>query len=320
MEKILTQAEIDAMVRTARGTGTSAAMAEVPVVRWDYRQAGRLGREQLASVSMLHEAFARSLTYSIGALLRTAFNVTMMSAEHLGFRDFLGGVPEGTFLASYTLDPFNGSGLIQLDLAVAYALTDILLGGDGSGATPARGMTEIEEQVVETAMHLICRELQTAWQALNVEFRFEKRQHPGEVQQLMLPEERILCLSFEVLVKERRGTMSIAVPTVISSALLRKLSITRPRFYTRHDSPDFTRSLRKLLLKCPFHFELGLAATASSAELADLYPGKVLVLNRAADEPAALFAMGSPIFEASLARVGNQRVAQVLASVEEERN
>lgn len=122
------------------------------------------------------------------------------------------------------------TGTNVIDVYVNYPLIDILLGGDGSGAAPARVFTEIEEQVVETAMHIICRELQTAWQALNIQFRFEKRQHPGEVQQLMLPEERVLCLSFEVVLKERRGAMSVAVPTVVSSALLRKLSVARPRF------------------------------------------------------------------------------------------
>src|SRR5690348_612584 len=129
MDKVLSQQEIDAMVRAARG-GAPAAPATPAVARWDYREAGRLGREQVASVSLLHDAFARSLTYSIGALLRTAFTVTMMSAEHLPFRDFLSGIPEVTYLASCKLSPFNASALVQLDLTVAFPLVDILLGGE----------------------------------------------------------------------------------------------------------------------------------------------------------------------------------------------
>ncbi len=171
-------------------------------------------------------------------------------------------------------------------------------------------------------MHIICRELQSAWQALALEFRFEKRQHSAGVQQLMLPEERILCLTFEVLVKERRGSMTVAVPTVISSALLRKLSVARPRFYTRHDSPDFSRLLRKLLLRCPFRMELCLPARASSAQLAELGVGKVITLNRSASDPAAIFVHDSPIFPALLARKGTRRVAQITTSDEDfaERN
>jgi flagellar motor switch protein FliM len=95
MEKVLTQQEIDAMVCAARGAAGGGAKG-LPVSRWDYRQAGRLGRDPLASINMLHEGFARALTHSLGAYLRTVFQATMVSAEHLTYRDFLGGILEVT--------------------------------------------------------------------------------------------------------------------------------------------------------------------------------------------------------------------------------
>jgi flagellar motor switch protein FliM len=223
------------------------------------------------------------------------------------------------YLASCKLAPYEAWGLIQLDLGIAYSVVDVLLGGEGSGTPPSREVTEIEEQILETAMRIICRELQAAWQTLALEFQFGERQKAGQAQQLMALEEKMLCLSFEVMLKERSGTMSIAVPTVISSLLLRKLAVARPGFYTRPDSQDFTRQLRKLLLNCAFRFELTLEAAAPSAQLADLYPGKVLVFNRGASDPAALFTEDRAIYIAHLARRGNRRVAQIISSVEQER-
>ena len=316
MEKVLNQQEIDAVVRAARGGGT--ASAGLPVTRWDYRQSGRLGREQLDSVSMLHEAFARSLTHSMGAYLRTGFQVAMVSAEHLTYREFLGGIPEVTYLASCKLAPFSARGLIQLDLAIAFPLIDVLLGGEGTGKPPTREITEIEEQILETVMRIICRELQTAWQALALEFQFEQRQQPGQVQQLLPAEERILCLSFEVIIKDCRGTMSLAVPAVISSALLRKLSIASPRFYTRLGSANSADQLRRLLLACAFRLELGMTVAAGSRQLADLTPGMVLAFNRRADASAELAARGRPIFQAAVVRRGNTRAAHIVAAVEDQ--
>src|SRR3954464_12818417 len=156
--------------------------------------------------------------------LRAAFQVPMTSAEHLTYGEFLNGIPEITYLASCKVLPFNATGLIQLDLSIAFALIDMLLGGEGSDPPPSRDITEIEEQVAETAMQIVFRELQTTWQALAVEFQFEQRKQIGEAQQLMALEERMLCLGFEVALKEHRGGMTIAIPTVISSALLRKIS------------------------------------------------------------------------------------------------
>lgn len=94
--------------------------------------------------------------------------------------------------------PVGASVLLQLDLAVAYPLIDVLLGGEGKGDTPTRGISEIEEQILETVMHIICRELQSAWQAMSVEFQFEHRQHPGQAEQLMPAAEKTLLLSFEI--------------------------------------------------------------------------------------------------------------------------
>jgi flagellar motor switch protein FliM len=220
------------------------------------------------------------------------------------------------YLASCKLSPSNAAGLIQLDLGIAFALIDLLLGGEGLDTPPSRDITEIEEQVAETLMQIVFRELQITWQTLAVEFQFEQRRQLGEAQQLMALEERMLCLGFEVVLKERRGGMTIAIPTVISSALLRKISAVRPRFYTRLDSGNFPQLLRKLLLNCPFRFDLGLSASALSSELAEIHPGKVVALNRTASAPGALFAGGRQIFMANVARVGEMRAAQILSAIE----
>ena len=220
------------------------------------------------------------------------------------------------YLASCKLSPFNATGVIQLDLGIAFALIDMLLGGEGVDPPPSRDITEIEEEVAETAMQIVFRELQITWQALAVEFQFERRKQLGEAQQLMALEERMLCLGFEVALKERRGGMTIAIPTVISSALLRKISAVRSRFYTRPDAGNFPQLLRKLLLNCPFRLDFGLSARALSSELAEIHPGKVIAFNRTASAPGTLFARDRPIFTANVARVGQTRAAQIVCSIE----
>ena len=72
MQKVLNQEEIDAMVRAARGGTRAEQRREVPshVEPWDVRRAGQIGREQLQTITTLHESFARNLTHSLGAYLR----------------------------------------------------------------------------------------------------------------------------------------------------------------------------------------------------------------------------------------------------------
>ena len=157
MEKVLNQQEIDEMVRAARA-GNASAGATGPVVQpWDIRQAGQIGSDQLRAINQLHEAFARNLATAIGGYLRIAFGVSLVSAEHLTFREFLQRIPEQTYLASCDLAPAGAIAVLQLDLAIAFPLIDILLGGEGTHSAAARDLTEIEEQVLEGIVRIMLR-------------------------------------------------------------------------------------------------------------------------------------------------------------------
>jgi flagellar motor switch protein FliM len=315
VEKILDQTQIDAMVRAARGGPAAAAETKIrqkKVSPWDARQAGQISREQMHAISLLHEGFARNLTNSVGAYLRIVFNAALVSAEHLTYAELLQRIPEVTYLASIKLEPMQATGVLQLDLSVAYPLIDVLLGGEGKGAPPARELTEIEEQIIETVVRIICRELQTAWQAMSLEFEFDQRQSPQQVQQLMPSEEKTLSMSFEITVAESRGTMNLVVPAVVSNALLRKLSqgFAATRRRARTDSDD---RLRRRLLACQFDMELCMnSVTVPISRLSGLEAGGLLLLRRRAEQPGALLVDRRPVFTAMAARRGTVRAAQIL--------
>jgi flagellar motor switch protein FliM len=320
VEKVLNQEQIDAMVRAARGgRGAEPRQRQKSVSAWDARQAGQIGRDQMRAINTLHEGFARNLTHSLGAYLRVAFTAALVSAEHLIYGEFLQRIPEVTYLASCHLAPADATALLQLDLAVAFPLIDVLLGGEGKGVSPDRQITEIEEQILETVVRIICRELQTAWQTLALEFQFEQRQRPDQVQHLMPSEEKTLSLSFEVTVAESRGTLNLVVPAVVSNALLRKLSAgwapTRPRVLS-----DSEPRLRARLLECPFQVELGFASLfVRLHELVGLTPGQLLLLRRRPDQQAALLVGSQRLFTAAVARRGARRAAQLLERCAPER-
>src|SRR5260370_41890856 len=192
MENELNQDQIDAMVRGARGGGADAGQAKEPKVEpWDVSRAGQIGREQLKAITQLHEGFARSLTHSLGAYLRVVFAVALVSAEHLTYREFLERIPETTYLAGCKLEPMGVNGALQLDLKVLFPIIDLLLGGEGKSISATREITEIEEQIVESVARIVCRDLGTAWQAVNLEVGFDKRLGPAEAQRLLLLDEKM---------------------------------------------------------------------------------------------------------------------------------
>ena len=315
MQNELNQEQIDAMVQAARsGGGARPGQAKEPKVEpWDVRRAGQIGREQLKAITQLHEGFARSLTHALGAYLRVVLTATLVSAEHLTYREFLERIPETTYLASCKLEPMGVNGALQLDLKVIFPIVDLLLGGEGKGISVTRESTEIEEQIVESVARIVCRELGTAWQAVNLEVGFDKRMEPAEAQRLLLADEKILSLSFEIAMLEVRGGLNFAVPVSVSHALLRKISAEwserRPRGHG-----EWRERLKCRLLECPFSVELGVKGLrAAVAELSQLVPGQLLPLRRSAAQPASLLVAGVEMFRAAPARSRDTRAAQVLA-------
>lgn len=317
MEKVLNQEEIDAMVRSARSGGERSGAAPAVAVQvepWDVRRAGRIGREQLLAINSVHESFARSLTHALGAYLRVVFAATLVSAEHLTYREFLQSIPEVTYIASCRLNPMEANAALQLDLKVAFPIIDLLLGGEGKSMAATREITDIEEQILDSVARIVCRELGAAWQALALDVAFEQRLEAGAAHRLMPPEEKTLSLSFEVTMPEVRGNLTVAVPATVSNALLRKIAADWRPHARRSD--DSRQRLMRRLLDCPFSLELCASdVRAPVSELAALAPGTVLSFARSAAEPASLSVAGREMFRALPARIGNQRAARVLERV-----
>lgn len=194
-----------------------------------------------------------------------------------------------------------------------FPLIDVLLGGEGKAAELDRELTEIEKQVLEGIMRIICRDLQASWQAIHLEFNFGAYHHVSQAHRLMPPEEKNLCLSFEVKMSETRGTLNLAVPALVSNALLRKISADIS--YQRPRSPLEARNrIRKRLLDCPFVVELSLPHLRVSIEdLSQLAPGDALSFQRAANTPASLQIEDVSLCSATPVRVNAARAGRVLA-------
>jgi len=313
MEKVLNQEEIDDMVRAAR-SGTATAGSAGPVVQaWDVRQAGQIGREQLRAINQLHELFARNLTTSVGGYLRIAFDCSLVSAEHLTYREFLQRVPEKTYLASIELAPIGAAAVLQVDLAIVFPIIDVMLGGEGKSTEITRDITEIEEQVLEGVIRIMCRELQTSWQAISLQFNFGARQQIMQTQRLMPPDEKNLCLSFEIKMSETRGTLNLAVPAVVSNALLRKIAADFS--YQRPRGPIEARlQIQKKLVNCLFPIELSMPGLqVPLQDLTDLAPGRLLLFSKDASGSAVMMLGDVRLCSATPARVGARRAARVLS-------
>jgi len=212
-DKTLKQDEIDALFQAARSSASESSKTEIRarVVPYSFSSAGQISNEQLRAISMLNDLFARNLTHNLAAWLRTRFHVNLVSAEQIPFNEFLLRIPEISYVASVRLEPLGAVSVLQLDLALAPPMIDLLLGGEGKDG-PLRELTDIEESILGSVVEIICRELTAAWQPVGLNFQFERRQMQTQVARLLSVTEKTLCLSFEIRMPHSSGLLNLAFP------------------------------------------------------------------------------------------------------------
>jgi flagellar motor switch protein FliM len=316
MEKILTQEEIDALFRaTQKGQIPFGASkkAQKNVSKFNLREISQINKDQVRALSTLHESFARNITNSLGAYLRVGFDFNLVSVEQLTFSEMVSRLPELMYLCSMRMLPIEAVGLLQMELAAAFPIMDLVLGGPGTGAIEMRDLTEIEEEILESVMRILTRELQSAWAPVfKVDIEFEQRQQSSHTQTLMGPTERCLALSFEIKMPDAHGMLNVTLPAVVSNALLRNLT-AQTAYSKRGNSPAQVQQLRQHLLDGSFEVELRLPSVPVSVrDLSDLEVGQVLSLHLPVEQSAILHVAGKEMFAVYPVACGLVRGAQIL--------
>jgi flagellar motor switch protein FliM len=316
MQKILNQEEIDMLFRAAQKgqvPGGPVPAAKFNVSKFDIREVGQINKDQVRALTVLHENFARDITNSLGAYLRVGFEANIVSIEQLSYAEVVLRMPELTYLCSIRVRPLEVFALVHMDLALAFPIMDLILGGTGENdAIEMRDLTEIEEQIMESVVRILIRELRTCWApVLDVEFEFEQRQPIAQAAMLVPATERNLAFSFEIKVLKSHGMLNLTLPAVVSNALLRKLSF-QFAYYKRASSPAHMSQIRTQMLDGSFPVQLRLPPTPIRvADLTALQLGQILPLGHPPDQPAVLTVADEEMFLAYPVACGLLRGGQI---------
>ena len=311
IEKTLKQDEIDALFEAARSSAPEAPRTELRarIVPYSFSSAGQISTDQLRAISMLNDLFARNLTHNLAAWLRTRFQVNLVSAEQIPFNEFLLRIPEISYVASVRMEPLGALAVLQLDLALAPPIIDLLLGGEGRDG-PLRELTDIEESILASVVEIICRELTAAWQPVGLSFNFERRQMQTQVARIMSVTEKTLCLSFEIRMPHSSGLLNLAFPAVVANTILRRLTSDWAR--RRRHAGETRERMEAAARRIRFGASLQLPTVRLRASaIENLEAGMVLPLGLAANTVPEWRVGGQTLSTAQAIRQGAHRAARI---------
>ncbi|MBN2735438.1 MAG: flagellar motor switch protein FliM [Spirochaetales bacterium] len=230
MTEVLSQDEIDQLL-TAISSGEvetqeiTQAADQKKIKIYDFKRPDKFSKDQIRTVSIMHETFARLTTTSLSAQLRSLVHVHVASVDQLTYEEFIRSIPNPTTLAVINMDPLKGSAILEIDPAVTFSIIDRLFGGQGEGTKFSRDLTDIEQSVMEGIIVRILGNMREAWSTvIDLRPRLGQIETNPQFAQIVPPTEMVVLVTLETKVGEVEGMMNFCIPYLTIEPIISKLS------------------------------------------------------------------------------------------------
>lgn len=321
--EVLSQNEIDALL-SAISTGEMDAdelkkeTTEKKVKVYDFKRALRFSKDQIRSLTRIHENFARLLTTFFSAQLRTYVQITVASADQIPYEEFIRSIPKMTILNVFEVPPLEGRILMEVNPNIAYAMMDRMMGGKGTSINKVENLTEIETKIMTNTFERSFENLREAWETIaDIDPMLADFEVNPQFLQMVSPNETVVVISLNTTIGETTGMINICIPHVVLEPIIPRLSV---HYYMQTDKKDREPKeiavLEKRLKRAdiPISVELG-GSDISIQDFLMLDVGDVIELNQQIDHPLTIKTGGIPKFLGQPG-VTNKKIAiQVLETI-----
>lgn len=302
MSKILSQAEIDALLTVASDTTRPSKPAtHAPVVKYNFRRPDRVSKEQIHALQFLHDRYARNMSTSLSAYMRTTIAMTVASVEQYSYSEFLGSLTDPTAFYAVTIAPFDELGAVEINPSIAFAMLDRMLGGAGQIVPTNRPLTEIEQNVIDAVVRILLNGLADAWKAVsNLTFEIRARETRPQMLQVAAPNEVVVTVVLDVKVGDTRGLIHLCLPTNVAELAGAHFATAWQR--QRRDLTAAERGwLDENFSRVPLPVVPQIRTGLNAGSVLALQPGEVISLPLPADHPLDVYVGGLRKFTGRLA-------------------
>ena len=239
MTEVLSQDEIDQLLTAINAGDTEPedfkpAADSRKIKIYDFKRPDKFSKEQIRTISMMHETFARLSTTSLSAQLRSVVHVHVASVDQLTYEEFIRSIPTPTTLAIINMDPLKGNAILEVDPAITFSIIDRLFGGTGEGTKSQHELTDIEQSVMEGIIVRILGNMREAWtQVIDLRPRLGQIDTNPQFAQIVPPTDMVVLVTLETKVGDVEGMINFCIPYITIEPIIGKLS-TQFWFSTAH--------------------------------------------------------------------------------------
>ncbi|HUX37848.1 MAG TPA: FliG C-terminal domain-containing protein [Rectinemataceae bacterium] len=201
------------------------------VLRYDFKRPDKVSKEQIVSIRIMHDTFARLAKLRLSSLLRVGCEVSLSLVDQMTYGEFMQGLPSKASLATIALKPLVGNGLLHLDAALSGFILERLFGAglgdaEAAGAAPyPEDLTDIECTALEEAVRSLLPDLTRGWEEVEIlDPSLVAIETDPAFCQIVPPTEMIILVGLEVDIGQLKGHIDLVYPFIAIEAIINRLS------------------------------------------------------------------------------------------------
>lgn len=317
---VLSQSEIDALL-SALSSGEMDAdelrkeTTEKKVKVYDFKRALRFSKDQIRSLTRIHENFARLLTTYFSAQLRTYVQISVATVDQLPYEEFIRSIPKMTILNIIDVPPLEGRILMEVNPNIAYTMLDRLLGGRGTSVNKIENLTEIETKILSNTFERSFENLREAWETIaDIDPVLADFEVNPQFLQMVSPNETVVVISLNTTIGDVSGMINICIPHVVLEPIIPKLSVhywmqTAKKEKDQKEVEQLEKRIQTANI--PITVQLG-TAEITIQDFLMLDVGDVIELNKKIDEPLQINIGEVPKFIGQPGKLNKKVAVQIL--------
>jgi len=304
MPDVLSQNEVDSLLKALASGELSAEEVKseenVKVKPYDFTRPSKFSKEQIRTLEMVHENFARGVSNYLSARLRTFVDITKSSTDQITYNEFTRSIASPSFLIIFTAQELNGNVVIEINLKVIFSIIDRLMGGGGGLYQKFRPLTDIELSLMKNEVVRILSILKDAWSNVyNFSPELVSIENNPQFAQVTPSNEMVVVVTLDLKIGEIEGFMNFCWPSSLLEALSSKL-YAESYFKQEKQIKDVHSkdTIQSLIQDAEVELSASIGKTTITlSDLIDLDAGDVIMLEKHLNEPASLYVNGKEKFK-----------------------
>ncbi len=309
MADILSQEEIDALLDVVEDDGDDlfeteeeSLLPQRQVTLYDFKRPNRVSKEQLRAFRSVHDKMARSLASQISSIMRSIVEIQLHSVDQMTYGEFLMSLPNPTSFNVFSVNPLEGSGVIEINPSIAFPMLDRILGGKGDPFDASREFSDIELSLFETILRVMMSTLKEAWEpVMEIYPTIESKESSPNVVQIVAQNEIVVMVVMEIIIGHSSGMMNICYPVIALESILPKLASRDLMINETSSKKSRNVELQVLLGGAKVNVEATLGnADLTLHDILELEVGDVLRLSSVADDTVTIAVDGKERFRGKI--------------------